>query len=92
MVSEFVSSDMSPREFLNNAFSTFGWSDYVPPTLKAFVFGFIIGTVSCFLGYTASEGATGVGRATTRSVVFSSLLVILSDVLLVKFILFWYAG
>jgi phospholipid/cholesterol/gamma-HCH transport system permease protein len=92
MVSEFVSSDMSPREFLNNAFSTFGWSDYVPPTLKAFVFGFIIGTVSCFLGYTASGGATGVGRAATRSVVFSSLLVILSDVILVKIILFWYAG
>jgi phospholipid/cholesterol/gamma-HCH transport system permease protein len=57
---------------------------------KTVVFGFIIGTVSCFLGYTATGGAAGVGRASTRSVVFSSLLVMLSDVILVKTILFWW--
>jgi phospholipid/cholesterol/gamma-HCH transport system permease protein len=52
------------------------------------VFGFIIGTVSAFLGYTTNEGARGVGRAATRSVVLSSLLIILFDVLLIKFIYF----
>jgi hypothetical protein len=30
---------------------------YIPPTARTLVFGFIIGTVSCFLGYTASQGA-----------------------------------
>ena len=92
IVSEKVAGDMSVRLFLNSAFGTMDWSDYIPPTLKTIVFGFIIGTVSCFLGYTATQGATGVGRASTRSVVFSSLLVILSDVILVKMILFWYPG
>jgi phospholipid/cholesterol/gamma-HCH transport system permease protein len=56
------------------------------------VFGFIIGTVSSYLGYTATQGAAGVGRASTRSVVFSSLMVILADVILVKSIQFWYPG
>lgn len=92
MVSELLASHMSVRLFLNDAFSTMDWSDYIPPTAKTLVFGFIIGTVSCFLGYTATQGATGVGRASTRSVVFSSLLVILSDVVLVKLILFWFPG
>ncbi len=92
MTSEMMVSDMSMQLYLNDAFSPMGWSDYIPPALKTVVFGFIIGTVSCYLGYTATQGATGVGRASTRSVVFSSLLVILSDVILVKIILFWYPG
>ena len=92
IVSEAVSAGMAPRLFLNDAFRMMDWSDYIPPTLKTLVFGFIIGTVSCYLGYTATGGAAGVGRASTRSVVISSLLVIFADVVLVKLILFWSGG
>lgn len=92
MSEELLASHITVRQFLNDAFSMMSWSDYIPSTLKTLVFGFIIGTVSCFLGYTASGGAAGVGRASTRSVVSSSMLVILSDVILVKLILFWYPG
>ncbi len=90
MVTDLVALHMSAHLFINNAFSTMAWSDYVPPTLKTIVFGFIIGALSCYLGYTAKQGAAGVGRASTRSVVFSSLLVILADVVLVKSIQFWF--
>ncbi len=90
MAADIWALHMSPQLFINNAFSGMGWSDYVPPTLKTVVFGFIIGTLSCYLGYTASQGAAGVGRASRKSVVFSSLLVILADVVLVKIILFWF--
>lgn len=89
-LSEMIAYHVSVHYFLNNAFGTMGWSDYIPSTVKTIVFGFIIGTVSCYLGYTAEQGAVGVGRASTRSVVFSSLLVILSEVILVKIILFWW--
>jgi phospholipid/cholesterol/gamma-HCH transport system permease protein len=93
MLSEMITpGGMPARLYLNDAFSPMGWSDYIPPTATTVVFGVIIGTVSCYLGYTATQGATGVGRASTRSVVFSSLLVILSDVILVKFIFFWFPG
>jgi phospholipid/cholesterol/gamma-HCH transport system permease protein len=85
-----VPGGMPAHLYLHDAFSPMGFSDYIPPTAKTLVFGFIIGTVSCFLGYTATQGATGVGRASTKSVVYSSLLVILSDVLLVKLIFFWF--
>lgn len=92
MAADAVAMHMSPTLFINDAFSTMGWSDYVPPTLKTLVFGFIIGILSSYLGYTATEGAAGVGRSSTRSVVFASVLVILADVVLVKSILFWFPG
>lgn len=92
MAADLIALHMSAKAFINDAFSTMAWSDYIPPTLKTVVFGFIIGLLSCYLGYTAKQGAAGVGRASTRSVVFSSLLVILSDVILVKTILFWFPG
>lgn len=82
---------MSVRLYLNDAFSGMGWSDYIPPIVKTLVFGLIIGSVSCYLGYNAGGGATGVGRASTKGVVVSSILIILSDVILVKMIQFWYA-
>jgi len=92
MTAEFLTSHMSAQLYLNDAFRMMSWSDYIPPTVKTLAFGFLIGTVSTFLGYTASKGAAGVGRASTLSVVTSSLLVILSDVILVKLILFWFPG
>ncbi len=47
------------------------------------VFGFIIGSVSSYFGYTTDKGAQGVGEAATNSVVLSSLLIIVADVLLI---------
>jgi phospholipid/cholesterol/gamma-HCH transport system permease protein len=92
MAADLIALRMSPQLFINDAFSTMGWSDYIPPTAKTVVFGLIIGLVSTYLGYNASHGAEGVGRSSTRSVVFSSLLVIMSDVVLVKSIQFWFPG
>jgi len=54
------------------------------------VFGFLIAVASTYLGFTTSRGTEGVGAASTRSVVMSSMLIILSDVILVKLIFFFY--
>jgi phospholipid/cholesterol/gamma-HCH transport system permease protein len=89
-VGETFESHISFHQYLVHDFDDMDWSDYIPPTAKTVVFGFIIGTVSCFLGYTAKGGAAGVGQASTRSVVLSSLLMILADVILVKVIFFWF--
>jgi phospholipid/cholesterol/gamma-HCH transport system permease protein len=85
-LSEYTLSHISLHLYIARAFANVAWSNFVPPTLKTAVFGFIIGTVSCFFGYTTNEGAEGVGRAATNSVVVSSLLIILADVILVKII------
>lgn len=43
---------------------------------KAFLFGVIITTVACHQGFSATEGAVGVGRATRRTVVISFLTIL----------------
>jgi phospholipid/cholesterol/gamma-HCH transport system permease protein len=52
------------------------------------VFGFIIATVSAYLGFNSQAGTEGVGRASTRAVVLSSILIIVANVLLVRIIFF----
>jgi len=87
-MSEYFSSHISFYLYITRAFSNLEWSNFIPPTLKTAVFGFIIGVVSSYFGYTTNEGAQGVGKAATYSVVASSLLIILADVVLIKFIFF----
>jgi phospholipid/cholesterol/gamma-HCH transport system permease protein len=77
---------------VSSAFKPVEWANFIPPTLKTCVFGFIIGTVSGFFGYTTNEGFPGVQRAATNSVVLSSLLIIVVDVILVKVIFFFFPG
>ena len=89
-LSEHFLSHLSLQLYLTRAFREVEWSNFIPPTLKTAVFGFIIGTVSCFFGYTTNEGAEGVRRAATNSVVVSSVLIIIADVVLVKIIFFMF--
>jgi len=89
-VAEASVSGMSWQVYLESAFSFIAYSDIIPATLKTVVFGFLIAVVSSYLGFTTSRGTEGVGEASTRSVVMASMLIILSDVILVKFIFFFY--
>jgi phospholipid/cholesterol/gamma-HCH transport system permease protein len=89
-VAEATVSGMSWQLYLERAFSFINYSDLLPATLKTIVFGYLIATVASYLGFTTSRGTEGVGDASTRSVVMASILIILSDVILVKLIFFFY--
>ena len=91
-LAESAASGMSFRLYFRRSFLFIGFEDFVPATLKTAVFGFIIGTVASYLGFTTSQGTEGVGRASTRSVVLSSILIILADVILVRMIFFLFPG
>jgi len=89
-VAEAAVSGMSWQLYLERAFSLITYADILTATLKTIVFGFLIAVVSGYLGFTTNRGTEGVGAASTRSVVMASMLVILSDVVLVKIIFFFY--
>jgi len=89
-LAEAAISGMSLRLYLQRAFSLIDYADYVPATLKTMVFGFLIAVVSSYLGYTTNQGTEGVGRASTRAVVFSSMALIVINVVLVKLIFFLF--
>ena len=89
-VAEAVASGMPWPLYFERSFLYLGYSDFVPATIKTVVFGYLIAVVSTYLGFTTTRGTEGVGEASTRSVVLSSILIILSDVILVKIIFFFY--
>lgn len=87
-IAEATVTGMSLTHYFDRAFSLIDITDYVPATLKTMVFGFIIATVSAYLGFTTESGTEGVGRASTRAVVMSSVGIIVANVILVRLIFF----
>ena len=58
------------------------YNDVLNGTVKAVVFGFVISWIAVFQGYDAYPNAEGISKATTRTVVYSSLAVLALDFLL----------
>jgi phospholipid/cholesterol/gamma-HCH transport system permease protein len=56
--------------------------DITTGLLKSCVFSMVITMIACYQGLSTEDGAEGVGRSTTRSVVTSFILIIIADALL----------
>lgn len=50
--------------------------------VKAFVFAFILTSVSCYQGYFVKGGSIELGEASTRAVVYSDILILVADFLI----------
>ena len=68
------------------------WFDVIANCLKSFLFGLLIVSISCFYGMETQGGASGVGRATTKSVVISYTSILGANFLLTIFLnaAYWY--
>lgn len=60
--------------------------DYLEGLVKPMVFGFIIAMMGCYVGLNTSGGAAGVGDAAKRTVVLSSVLILVTDFFLAKLV------
>lgn len=76
--------NMSYAYFIDAVINSVEFGDAIPGVLKTFVFGFIVGVVGTYKGYTATNGTEGVGKAATTAVVVSSLMILVFDMVLVK--------
>lgn len=63
------------------------WQDIEIGIVKSLTFGILVSWVSCWKGYTAGHGAKGVSKATTESVVLSSVLILVADYIIGTFYL-----
>jgi phospholipid/cholesterol/gamma-HCH transport system permease protein len=73
--------NISILAFAREALNSLYLRDVVGGVIKSFMFGGIIGIVSCYKGLAVRGGAAGVGEATTSSVVTAITVVIGSDTL-----------
>jgi phospholipid/cholesterol/gamma-HCH transport system permease protein len=55
--------------------------------IKGFAFAMAITIIPCYVGFNAEQGAEGVGKATTRAVVATSVVILFLDALLAKLLL-----
>lgn len=76
--------NMNYTYFIDSVVTSVEFGDAIPGILKTFVFGFIVGIVGTYKGYTATNGTEGVGKAATTAVVVSSLMILIFDMVLVK--------
>jgi len=83
-IESLLASGMDYRIFISTAFESLRFSDIIVDTGKTAIFGFIVGIVSCYLGFSVRGGTREVGRAAMRAVVASSLLILLTDVIIVR--------
>lgn len=76
----------NPYVYLDKTYQYLKLKDIYTGLLKSAVFGFLIALISCYNGFIAEGGAEGVGRATTRAVVASSMVVLISDYFMTAFL------
>ncbi|OIP32861.1 MAG: ABC transporter permease [Deltaproteobacteria bacterium CG2_30_66_27] len=69
----------NPYVYVAKTYQYLEFNDIYTGLVKASVFGTLIALISCHHGFAAQGGAEGVGRATTRAVVASSMMVLVSD-------------
>lgn len=65
-------------------FDALSFGDVVPSLVKTFFFGFAIGIVGCYKGFTSQKGTEGVGRSATTAVIVASLMVFIIDLIAVQ--------
>jgi phospholipid/cholesterol/gamma-HCH transport system permease protein len=73
--------DMSTPEFMGGLTLFFVPFDVTYALIKATSFGFMVTTIGCYFGFQTRGGAEGVGKATTRAVVVSSMVILMLDAL-----------
>jgi phospholipid/cholesterol/gamma-HCH transport system permease protein len=71
--------DMSTPEFMKGLRLFFEPWDIQFAVIKSLSFGLTITSIGCFFGFTTRGGAEGVGIATTRAVVVSSMVILVLD-------------
>lgn len=76
---EHFKGDVSLLLYANNMLKSLEFTDLLPATTKTFFFGFAIGLIGCYKGFSCKKGTAGVGVAANSAVVLASMLLFLID-------------
>lgn len=84
MVITVAEADISSSFYLQQIYNTVSLHDFFHGISKTVVFAFFIIMIAAYEGLTTHGGTEGVGRNTTLSVVYSSIVIFISDFFLTK--------
>ena len=79
-----IHADVNFFRYISQVLASIDFIDIFPATIKTFFFGFFIGLIGCYKGYTAANGTESVGKAANSAVVAASLTIFIIDMLAVQ--------
>lgn len=83
-----ITLHLDPEQFWTRAIKALVPADLFIGFSKPLVFAFIIATMGCYQGFRVRGGTAGVGRATIMAFVISSVLVLVADLFMTRFLLY----
>ncbi len=83
---------LDAQQYWTSAYQSLEIEDVFMGLVKPVFFGFVIATVGCYYGLAARGGTQGVGRATTQAVVAASVLILVVNFFLTRFLITWVEG
>jgi phospholipid/cholesterol/gamma-HCH transport system permease protein len=84
MLISWVEFGVKPTAFYTSVITTVRMTDFASGFFKPFFFGFGIAIIGCHHGFKCRQGTVGVGRATTRTVVNTAIMVVVVDFALTR--------
>ncbi|MCP4122042.1 MAG: ABC transporter permease [Bacteroidetes bacterium] len=82
MMAGVASGYISKSDYILGVLSWFDSYNIFVMLLKSVTFSFLLTSISCYQGFYAYGGALEIGKASTRAVVVSSIMVLFSDYIL----------
>ncbi|MFB3915483.1 MAG: MlaE family ABC transporter permease [Terriglobales bacterium] len=74
-------------QYWSTAWQSLVFTDVLMGLVKPVLFGFIIASIGCYYGLSARGGTQGVGRATTQAVVAASILILVVNFFVTRFLM-----
>jgi phospholipid/cholesterol/gamma-HCH transport system permease protein len=83
VVGHFI-ANVTSTTYWAQVFLKLNYGNMLMGLFKPFCFSFVIAFISCYCGFTSEGGTKGVGRATTNSVMFTSIVILIVNFLITK--------
>ena len=87
LLTGWLELNVDPFYFIHKVFTTTLVTDFWAGFIKTYFFASFIILTSCYFGFQTEKGTYEVGSAVTKSVVYSSVMIVLGDYLLTK--IYW---
>jgi phospholipid/cholesterol/gamma-HCH transport system permease protein len=78
---------LTSEEYWTSVYQALTFQDITQGLIKPFFFGVTISMVGCYCGLHTRGGTEGVGRSTTQAMVVASVLILLLDFFITKFLI-----
>jgi phospholipid/cholesterol/gamma-HCH transport system permease protein len=88
MLITVIETGVGAQYYMDQISQTVEVQDFASGLAKTLFFGFFIGVIACYQGLNTRGGTAGVGKSTTLSVVYASIVIFVSDFFLTKLFLF----